>query len=206
MRLMIISFFGLIILAVWTYPYWRSQFMEEGVRELFPGLAVAKQTEFARLSPEEQRAYYTLRNSKPELALALVNARFSEPVPAPEEEAEFDTKNTSVVRRASFTSIDPIHQAEGDISIYQFPDGSRTLRLEVFSTFPAPDLHLILTTDPQPTTTEMVGIDYIDLGELKGTVGNQNYQIPDSVDFSRYRALALYSISLQDIMSVATLR
>jgi hypothetical protein len=45
----------------------------------------------------------------------------------------------------------------------------------------------------------------IDLGQLVGTVGNQNYTIPTDVDLADYFSIVLYSPSLNLIMSYATL-
>ncbi|NJR12510.1 DM13 domain-containing protein [bacterium] len=70
----------------------------------------------------------------------------------------------------------------------------------------APDLHVIFTRNPDPMDAAGVGVDYIDVGTLKGTIGNQTYTVPESVDFTQYPVLALYSPTLDLVMSTATLR
>ena len=45
----------------------------------------------------------------------------------------------------------------------------------------------------------------IDLGQLLGTAGNQNYEIPADVNLAGYNSLVLFSPSLNLIMSYAAL-
>jgi Electron transfer DM13 len=42
-----------------------------------------------------------------------------------------------------------------------------------------PDLYVYLSTDKNAS-------DFVNLGRLKGNVGDQNYEIPDGTDFSKY--------------------
>jgi hypothetical protein len=36
--------------------------------------------------------------------------------------------------------------------------------------------------------------DYIDLGDLKGNIGEQNYEIPEGVDLSVYDTVAIWCV------------
>ncbi len=58
--------------------------------------------------------------------------------------------------------------------------GKYSLALENFSTNNGPDLHVYLSTETQPA-------DFIDLGKLKSTAGNQVYDITGSPDFAKYK-------------------
>jgi hypothetical protein len=60
---------------------------------------------------------------------------------------------------------------------YPLSDGAQVLRFEDFSATNGPDLHVLLATNPAPASRVDLG-DYLDLGSLKGNVGNQNYDIP----------------------------
>jgi hypothetical protein len=66
---------------------------------------------------------------------------------------------------------------------------------------------VLLAVPAAPTTMEELGPleQTIDLGQLVGTVGNQNYTIPTDVDLADYFSIVLYSPSLNLIMSYATL-
>ena len=100
-----------------------------------------------------------------------------------------------------FGRIDAIHAAEGTAAIYQLSDGSRVLRLENFKSTNGPELHVLLTTGTEATD---VG-DYVDLGILKGNVGNQNYVISDDVDLSLIKAVVIWCRPFKVVFSVANL-
>ncbi len=73
---------------------------------------------------------------------------------------------------------DGIHNAEGTAKILSL-DNAQFLRLEDFKATNGPDLHVYLATDEKAT-------DYVDLGLLKANIGNQNYQIPEGTNLSKY--------------------
>ena len=80
------------------------------------------------------------------------------------------------------------------------PDGDRVLTLTDFDADPGPDVNVHLST-----TTDGVD-DSIDLGSLKGEVGNQQYAIPDDADLSRYDDLVLWCIPFTTRIATAELR
>jgi hypothetical protein len=50
-----------------------------------------------------------------------------------------------------------------------------------------------------------VGSDYIDLGFLKGNIGDQNYDLPAGVDLSQYNSVVIYCLPFHVVFSTATL-
>ncbi len=70
------------------------------------------------------------------------------------------------------------HFATGTASVIQVGT-QKVLRYENFKTTNGPDLFVYVSSDKEAT-------DFINLGELKATEGNVNYDIPDGVDLSRY--------------------
>jgi hypothetical protein len=58
-------------------------------------------------------------------------------------------------------------------------DESQTLRLENFKATNGPDLYIYLATDNSAS-------DFVNLGKLKASSGNQNYEIPEDTDLSKY--------------------
>jgi hypothetical protein len=92
-----------------------------------------------------------------------------------------DTTETQVVAMVSGSFVgvnDGIHNAEGTAKVLSLDD-AKILRLEDFKATNGPDLHVYLATDEKAT-------DYVDLGLLKANIGNQNYQIPEGTDLSKY--------------------
>ena len=80
---------------------------------------------------------------------------------------------------------DGIHNAEGTAKIVSLNDGSKILRFENFKSTNGPDLYVYLATDSKAT-------DYVSLGPLKANIGNQNYQIPDGTDISKYNTALVW--------------
>jgi hypothetical protein len=74
---------------------------------------------------------------------------------------------------------DGIHNAEGLAKMIRLDDANMILRLENFRATNGPDLYVYLATDNSAS-------DFVDLGRLKGNLGNQIYDIPEGTDFSRY--------------------
>ena len=90
-----------------------------------------------------------------------------------------------VLSKGTFQGADRFHQGSGEATIYRAPDGSHLLRLENFQVTNGPELHVILSPNPAPESRDDVHQPgYLDLGSLKGNVGNQNYEIPADVDVS----------------------
>ncbi len=101
-----------------------------------------------------------------------------------------------------FSGVDSFHQGSGDATVYQLEDGSRVLRLEDFDVTNGPDLHVLLSTSADPEAE--LG-DYIDLGSLKGNVGNQNYEIADNIDLTGYLSVVIYCQPFHVVFATAPL-
>jgi hypothetical protein len=99
---------------------------------------------------------------------------------------------------------DSFHQGSGQATIYQLPEGGHVLRFEEFDVTNGPDLHVILVKNPSPVSSADVGDDYIDLGSLKGNIGNQNYDIPAGVDLSQYQSVVIYCVPFHVVFATAT--
>ena len=67
-------------------------------------------------------------------------------------------------------------------------------RFEQFATDNGPDLNVYLSAaDPDAPASEFDD-DFIDLGDLKGNIGPQNYEIPEGVDLSHYRTVVIWCV------------
>ena len=88
---------------------------------------------------------------------------------------------------------DAEHDTSGIALVLQLADGSRFLRLENLASSDGPDLHVWMTD--QPSGGEWGSYDdgdYLRLGELKATHGNQNYEIPDDVDLAGFTSVVIW--------------
>ena len=80
---------------------------------------------------------------------------------------------------------DGIHNAEGLTKVIRLDDDSMILRLENFKATNGPDLYVYLASYSSAS-------DFVNLGRLKGNIGNQNYNIPEGTDFSRYDTVLIW--------------
>ncbi|MFT7616378.1 MAG: hypothetical protein ACI8Y7_001209 [Candidatus Woesearchaeota archaeon] len=87
------------------------------------------------------------------------------------------------VTTAQFTDADASHKAAGTVLLI---DGEqRLLRFEKFKATNGPDLRVYLASDEQAT-------EFIDLGKLKGNIGDQNYEIPADTDLEKYQYVLIW--------------
>jgi len=85
------------------------------------------------------------------------------------------------------------HDARGLAAVYRTPEGKRVLRLTEFETSNGPELQLYLVAADDATDSEMVKkAGFVTLGALKGNKGDQNYEIADDIDLSKYRAVTVW--------------
>ena len=85
------------------------------------------------------------------------------------------------------------HETKGIATIYRLEDGRLVLRLTEFVTSNGPDVrvYLVAAVDVQKEgAAKRAGI--VDLGPLKGNVGDQNYDVPVGVDLAKYRAVSIW--------------
>ena len=67
-------------------------------------------------------------------------------------------------------------------------------------------MHLYLSRDPQPLESLQIGLDFLDLGRLKGNIGDQSYLLPAGHDLSIYKSAVIYCRQFDEVITVATLR
>ena len=167
--------------------------MEEELIEAIPDEA-----ELAAMSKEEMAEVESAVQEA--AAVVMSDKEMDDPMPEVEQEAE---DVWTAVSNGSFVGADAFHEGEGIATIYQLGD-ERVLRFEEFSVTNGPDLHVILSTNPNPTGQDDIG-DYIDLGMIKGNIGNQNYEIPADVDLSQYQSIVIYCQPFHVVFATATL-
>jgi len=116
-----------------------------------------------------------------------------------------DDTGPSVVISGEFVEADDFHQGSGTATIYLLEDGSHILRLEDFEVTNGPDLHVLLVPNDDPLATGEID-GYVDLGSLKGNLGDQNYEIPPDVDPATFGSVLIYCKPFHVPFSAAPLR
>ncbi len=201
-----------IVMALILSPIWLDQFsgfIEEPVAVApFPDA-------FYQLANQAQDVYLDLyNNSSHQMAIDLVAARLADPVDIEEPNLPAIDPNPNYVEllmTGNFVTLDAMRGATGSASMYRLSDGRTIVRLETLDAINGPDMHVLLSAYPRPATQEeldQVPQYQIDLGELKGNQGNQNYVIDDpafNIDNYQEGSVVLYSTRYHLVFSYAPL-
>jgi hypothetical protein len=82
--------------------------------------------------------------------------------------------------------VDGDHPTSGTAAT--ITDGTLTfLRFEDFATDNGPDLNVYLRASADPD-------DVVDLGDLRGNIGDQNYELPADIDLGRYDVVDIWCV------------
>jgi len=85
------------------------------------------------------------------------------------------------------------HDTRGKATVIALADGRRVLRLSDFATSNGPDVRIYLVAAPDVqdnATVKTAG--FVELGPMKGNIGDQNYDIPTTVDLANYRTVTIW--------------
>jgi electron transfer DM13 len=117
----------------------------------------------------------------------FVNAKVNESLPVSNASAA----DQQVLASGRFH--DGAHKGAGEAIIYQLANGKRVLRFTNFETSNGPDVHVYLVAAPDAKDSETVKTaGFVEVGPLKGNIGDQNYDLASDVDLSKYRAVTIW--------------
>jgi hypothetical protein len=110
----------------------------------------------------------------------------NEPLPV---EAAKVTPEQAQMQAPAETKSHPIkdtatHPASGEVKIIE-ADGKKYIRYENFKTINGPDIFVYLSKDLEAK-------DFINIGEVKATEGNVNYEIPQGVNPDEYKYVMVW--------------
>lgn len=138
-------------------------------------------------------AYYTIsplwRNIAMDEASPFVPA--SEMI---EDPGEGNGQGTDGVRTEA-ELVPKAHDVEGRVQVLKVGD-EQFLRFEDLKTINGPDLHIYLATDTSAK-------EIIDLGNIKATEGNVNYELPPGTDLETYDTVLIWCKAFSVLFSYA---
>ena len=163
-------------------------FISTEVNEPLPVLASAEFQMFMNLTEEGriQAADNMSQQEKKSIMIlaAKENSSVNESIDTKVAGQETDTSRNMLLGK--FIGVnDGIHNAEGVAKVIALDDGTSILRLENFKATNGPDLYVYLARDKSAS-------DIVNLGRLKGNIGNQNYPIPAGTDLTRYNTALIW--------------
>lgn len=100
-------------------------------------------------------------------------------------------QSAPVLAQGDFFNVEM--EGKGTARLYRLPDGTHALRFEGFEVSNNTDLFLWLSEAPSPrTSAEAVASPHVVLGNLKSTVGDQNYILPANLPPERVRSIVIW--------------
>jgi hypothetical protein len=128
---------------------------------------------------------------RPELLFVRKSVNESLPVAAAQASGTSVEAINAALVKGRFNSV--AHETKGTATIYRLADGKRVLRLTDFTTSNGPDVRVYLVAAPNAADNETVTkAGFVELGKLKGTDGDQNYDVPADLDLAKYRAVTIW--------------
>ncbi len=98
-----------------------------------------------------------------------------------------------LLARGTFVDADAIHKGSGTALLYGLPEGRHVVRFENFRTTNGPALVVYLAQHENPqSAADVTDHGFVNIGKLKGNVGNQNYEIPANIDITPYRSVVIW--------------
>jgi len=117
----------------------------------------------------------------------FVNAKVNETMPA----SAGANPSETILASGSFHSV--AHKSAGQATIYQLAGNKRILRLTEFETSNGPDVHVYLVASKDASDSDTVKqAGFVELGSLKGNIGDQNYELASDLDLNKYRAVTIW--------------
>jgi hypothetical protein len=113
----------------------------------------------------------------------FIDDRVAETLPA-------GAASARTVSSGAFRSYE--HRTSGRARVIAAADGRRYVRFEDFATSNGPALRVYLSAAPAGGPADRFDDRFVDLGELKGNIGSQNYAIPGDARLERYRSVVVW--------------
>lgn len=224
LRLTLIFIGALLVVATFTYPLWRvPPAAPDSIEVVFAELTETEQERFNTLPRSVQQAYIAMRQENEIMALDLLAARLRDPVELPQDQqAAPDLETAVIIAQGEFAPVqlDDFDEREpqpysqlyegtvGTVTVYQYPDNSKLLRIENLGVINGPNLRVLLSTVADPVTREEIEQDRLslDLGPLVANVGAVNFRsVPVEIDIRNYRSVVIYDRTYGIIFGVAQL-
>ena len=115
----------------------------------------------------------------------VTNRRVDEAFPA------INDSQTQILESGTFHS--GTHPTEGTVTIYRTENGSRVLRFTKFKTSNGPDVHIyMVAAEDARDNASVERAAFVDLGLIKGNIGDQNYSLGSDLDLAKYRTVSVW--------------
>ena len=109
--------------------------------------------------------------------------------PVVTQPAAAEPTGTEIVTEYSGSFESDAHPTSGTAVVLGNGTDQRFLRFQEFETDNGPDLNVYLVNSSTGDVS-----DFVDLGDLKGNIGEQNYEIPPGIDLDVYDEVVIWCV------------
>jgi hypothetical protein len=103
-----------------------------------------------------------------------------------------ETNKTKVLATGQFSGADALHRGTGQVQAIDTGSGL-IVRFSDFEVTNGPDLYVWLVKASKPKeSSDVKDSEWLELGVLKGNVGDQNYSVPEGTDLAQYRSVVVW--------------
>ncbi len=128
----------------------------------------------------------------------------AEPAPASSTPSPPASAPAGPVERAAGPVRPMGHSARGRAALVELPDGSRVVTLEDFEISPGPKVEVWLVAGPVDGDEDAK--DPVNLGGLKGSRGNQQYDVPAGAKLPANLSVVFWCVPYSTVIAAADLR
>ena len=160
-------------------------FVSTVVDEPIPVSAASEFQKYMNLTEEERKQ--AAENMSREQAISIGIMAAKQNITVNENiNTSIAQQSTNNILSGTFEGIgDGFHKVEGVANVIRLGSGAEVLRLENFKATNGPDLYVYLSTDKSAS-------DFVNVGRLKGNIGNQNYEIQAGTDLLKYNTVLIW--------------
>ncbi len=191
----------LAVVVAATNSLWLPLFVNDEVDEAFPSMSDDQRDAVRTMPQEQQDVLVEMAGEDQEMAEETALAMMEDDAEAADD---MPADAPTALLSGTFNSYDPVHRGEGTATVYDV-DGAFVLRLEDFRVTNGPQLHVLLAKSVPDNIRQRPDEGYIDLGPLKGNVGNQNYaiELPEGEDINDFTSVIIYCMPFHVNFSTA---
>jgi hypothetical protein len=124
---------------------------------------------------------------------------------APSSGATALTAAAATTLTGAFDHRAGVDTVAGNATLGKTSDGKVVLRFDNLNSANGPDLHVYLSTQVGPATTQQV-MDGVEVGKLRATQGTSNYELATTIDITQFKSVVIYCKSFAVVFGYANLR
>ena len=121
----------------------------------------------------------------------FIDSTVNEALPEADDIQATTTSGPKTLSNGTFHGV--AHEAKGNAEIIKLSDGKKILRFTDFAVSNGPDVVVYLSSANDANDSDTIkNSDFVLISELKGNIGDQNYEIPGDLDLSKYNSAVIW--------------